>query len=171
MAALASTAAMYPSQAGKPPAASSIAGARTASRDNRPCRAWAADQERTAPGVVIDRGPMSGIVDRPAFRQAPASAAAGARPDPLSAVWRPAAASQMSQNASPPMPQPLGMTTASAALVAMAASTAEPPARSTPRPAAVARWWGATTAPCRPRASGAGTSGRPSTGESSMGRV
>ena len=34
-----------------------------------------------------------------------------------------------------------------------------PPARSTPSPAAVARWWGATTAPWRPRARGAGTSG------------
>src|SRR5258706_140234 len=65
----------------------------------------------------------------------------------------------MSQNASPPMPQPLGMTTARTAFVAIAASTAEPPARSKPSPAAVARWWGATTAPWRPRARGAGTRG------------
>ena len=61
------------------------------------------------------------------------------------------------RSASPPIPQPSGMTTARAAFVAIAASTAEPPARSTPSPAAVARWWGATTAPWRPRAMGAGT--------------
>jgi hypothetical protein len=45
----------------------------------------------------------------------------------------------MSQNASPPIPQPDGMTTASAAFVAIAASTAEPPAARIDRPAAVAR--------------------------------
>ena len=100
----------------------------------------------------------------PAARRPAASAAAGARPDPFSAVCRPSAASQMSQNASPPIPQPLGMTTPSTAFVAIAASTADPPARSTPSPAAVARWWGATTAPCgrgqaaRARAAGRATS-------------
>jgi hypothetical protein len=45
----------------------------------------------------------------------------------------------MSQNASPPMPQPLGMTTPRQAFVAIAASTALPPARNTADPAAVAR--------------------------------
>ena len=76
------------------------------------------------------------------------------------ASCRPVAASQVSQNASPPMPQPLGMTTPSAALVAMAASTAEPPARRTESPASVARWCGATTAPRAPRTSGTGAHGR-----------
>ncbi len=51
------------------------------------------------------------------------------------------------------------MTTASAAFVAIAASTAWPPARRIASPAAVARWWGATTAPRRPLARGIGTSG------------
>ena len=97
--------------------------------------------------------------DAGARASAAASAAAGARPDPLSAVWRPVAASQMSQNASPPIPQPWGMTTPRTAFVAIAASTADPPARRTPSPAAVARWCGATTAPWRARARGAGTSG------------
>ena len=66
----------------------------------------------------------------------------------------------MSQKASPPIPQASPKTTASTAFVAIAASTALPPARRIPRPAAVARWWGATTAPLPPRARGAGTSGR-----------
>ncbi len=66
----------------------------------------------------------------------------------------------MSQKASPPIPQASPKTTARTAFVAIAASTAVPPARRIPRPAAVARWWGATTAPRPPRARGAGTSGR-----------
>ena len=61
------------------------------------------------------------------------------------------------------MPQLWGTTTPSTAFVAIAASTAEPPARRTPRPAAVARWCGATTAPRVPRASGTGDQ-RPSVG-------
>ena len=64
---------------------------------------------------------------------------AGERPDPLRATCSPAASSHTSQKASPPIPQPLGMTTPSTAFVAMAASTACPPAASTARPAAVAR--------------------------------
>ena len=152
-----STAEMKPSQAGKPPRASSIAGARTWSRDSRPKRAWASPQERTAPGTVTLSGPRRGIVARPRARRAAASAAAGARPEPLSASCRRVAASQMSQNASPPIPQALGRTTPRTAFVAIAASTAWPPARRIERPAAVARWCGATTAPWRPRASGTGT--------------
>ncbi len=84
-------------------------------------------------------GPRRGSSVNPVARSQPASACEPARPDPLRAVCRPVAASQISQNASPPMPQPLGITTPSAAFVAIAASTAEPPARSTPRPASVAR--------------------------------
>ncbi len=45
----------------------------------------------------------------------------------------------MSQNASPPMPQALPSTTARTAFVAMAASTALPPARRIERPASLAR--------------------------------
>lgn len=45
----------------------------------------------------------------------------------------------MSQNASPPTDVMCGYTTFRTALVAMAASTAEPPARSAPIPAAEAR--------------------------------
>ena len=138
------------------PRASSMAGARTSARDSRPKRAWASPHDRTAPGTVIGSGPRRGIVRCPAARIATGSAAAGARPEPLRASWRPVAASQMSQNASPPMPQAQGITTPRTALVAMAASTAEPPARRMPRPAAVARWCGATTAPVVPRASATG---------------
>ena len=152
---------MKPSQAGNPSRARSMAGARIAARSSRPWRRWASPHERTAPGTVIVRGPPRGSAVRPRARRASASAAAGARPDPLSADWCCAGSSQMSQKASPPMPQPLGMTTPSAAFVAIAASTALPPARRIERPAAVARWWGATTAPWEPRASGTGVHGCP----------
>ena len=118
---------MNPSQAGKPARASSMAGASTSSRDSRPNRAWASPQERTAPGTVMLNGPRRGSVRRPRSRRVAASAAAALRPEPLSAYWRASAASQTSQNASPPMPQPWGMTTPSTALVAIAASTALPP--------------------------------------------
>ena len=154
-----STESMNPSQAGKPPRASSIAGARTASRDSRPNRACASPHERTAPGTVIVSGPRRGRVASPWDRSAAASAPAGARPDPFSATCARFAASQISQNASPPIPQALGMTVARTAFVAIAASTAWPPARRIERPAAVARWCGATTAPWRPRARGTGTCG------------
>ena len=148
--------------AGKPSAASWMAGAMRSAGASRPYRAWASAQERTAPGTVMASGPRSGIDSWPARRRAAASAPAAARPDPLSATWRPAAASQISQNASPPRPQLWGATTPSTAFVAIAASTAEPPARRIARPAALARWWGATTAPWLPRAAGTGTHGRPS---------
>ena len=71
------------------------------------------------------------------------SAVADARPEPFRAACRPAAWSQISQNASPPSPQPDGWTTASTAFVAIAASTAWPPARRTANPAAVVRLIGA----------------------------
>ena len=108
--AAASTASMKPSQAGKPARASSIAGAEDRVRATAgPSRACASPHERTAPGTVIDSGPRSGIVVEARGRGAPRRRrAAGARPEPLSATCSPAAASQISQNASPPIPQPFG---------------------------------------------------------------
>jgi hypothetical protein len=53
----------------------------------------------------------------------------------------------MSQKASPPSPHMYPLTTARAAFVAMAASTALPPARSAPSPASVASACGDATAP------------------------
>ena len=47
-----------------------------------------------------------------------------------------------------------GYSTASAALVAMAASTAEPPARRTSTPAAEASEWGEVTSPLGARVTG-----------------
>ncbi len=146
---------MKPSQAGKPRPASSMAGARISARVSRPNRAWASDHERTAPGTVIVSGPCSGRCSWPRARSAAGSAAAPARPEPFSACCRRSAASQMSQNASPPMPQNSGPTTASAAFAAIAASTADPPARRIPRPASrrevVGRDDGAARSPGDPR--------------------
>ncbi len=128
-----------PSHAGNPASACSIAGASTASRDSRPQRACAWPQERTAPGTVIPSGPRNGMRSRPRPRIASTLAPRAARPEPFSPTCSEAASSHTSQKASPPMPQPLGMTTPRTALVAIAASTACPPAASTLSPAAVAR--------------------------------
>ena len=131
-------------------AASSMAGASRSARGRRPNRAWASAQERTAPGTVIaaDRGAASGL-EAGRSQHGRDRRAADDRPDPLSASSRPAAASQISQNASPPIPQASPSTTARTALVAIAASTADPPARRIPRPASLARWCGATNGPVR----------------------
>ena len=126
-------------QAGNPSRASSMAGASTWAGVSRPNRSWASAQDRTAPGTVIVSGPRRGIVVTPRSRSVAASIPRALRPDPLSATWRDSAASQISQNASPPMPQWFGTTTPSTAFVAIAASTADPPVRRMWRPAAVAR--------------------------------
>ena len=151
---------MNASSAGNPSRASSMAEARIRSRPSRPWRRCASPHDRTAPGIVTDIGPRKGRRSRPARRKRTGFASAGARPDPFSAVSVREPASQISQNASPPNPHAWGITTARAAFVAIAASTAVPPERRMSRPVAVARWWGATTPPWRPRASDAGTSGR-----------
>ena len=66
---------------------------------------------------------------RPARAEAPPHRPRRRPPEPFSATCSPRAASQISQNASPPIPQPLGTTTPRTAFVAIAASTAEPPAQ------------------------------------------
>ncbi len=85
---IASTARTKCSSAGKPPRAISIAGASSVAIGRRPQRACASAQERTAPGTVIVSGPRRGSAASPRARRASASVPAGARPDPLSAVWR-----------------------------------------------------------------------------------
>jgi hypothetical protein len=55
---------------------------------------------------------------------------------------------------SPPTPHMAGCVTASTALVAIAASAAVPPARSTSTPASVAHGWQDETMPSRPSATG-----------------
>ena len=154
-----STASMKPSQAGKPSRASSIAGAEDGRPTGGPTRLARHPRSERAPGTVTASAPRSGSVCHALVPEAAGIDARAARPEPLSASWPARAASQMSQKASPPIPQALGMTTPRTAFVAMAASIAFPPARRTPSPAAVARWCGATTAPWRPRAVGTGTSG------------
>ena len=62
-----------------------MAGARIASRDSRPNRAWASPQERTAPGTVIVSGPRRGSAVSPVARSAAASAP---RAGPAGAVER-----------------------------------------------------------------------------------
>lgn len=95
---------------------------------------------------------------RPAARAASIVAPAAERPLPLRATSGPPGG-QISQNASPPSPQEWLATTARAAFVAIAASTAPPPARRIARPASLASACGDTTAPWQPRAVIAGTSG------------
>ena len=58
-------------------------------------------------------------------------AAAGARPEPFSAITLPAPAGAYRQKQSPPMPVDCGSITHSTAAAATAASSALPPSRST----------------------------------------
>ena len=104
--AIASTASMRSSDAGNPSRASSMAGARIASRDSVPWRACASPQERTAPGTVIASGPRNGTRSWPACAQAGRIDGPGRPPGRRSAQSAGRlAASQISQNASPPIPQ------------------------------------------------------------------
>ena len=90
-------------------------------------------------GTVIARGPRRGSVARPPGPQGGGVRRRRGSPGAVERDRPAAASSQMSQKASPPIPQASPKTTASTAFVAIAASTALPPARRIPRPAAVAR--------------------------------
>jgi hypothetical protein len=115
-------------------------------------------QLATAPGTVSVAGrmPRNGISLMPLSRNQPMSARAAARPPPSRNLIFPDLPSWISQNASPPMLVMCGYKTANAALVAIAASTADPPARNTSTPAAEASACGEVTMPL-----GASVTGRP----------
>ncbi len=74
--------------------------------------------------------------------------AAGARPDALSPVSSLFSASHTMANRSPPIPQPVGSISPSAAFAAIAASTAVPPALRISRATCVARGWLVAAMPC-----------------------
>ena len=155
-----STAPMNPSQAGKPARASSMAGPSTSSRRQPPeprmgvapraDRARDRDAQRSAPRQRRAVRDPARPRHRPRQHSGPnrSGRAASSRPRPRSARTRRRRCRSH-----------CGMTTPRTAFVAIAASTAEPPERRTWSPAAVARWCGATTAPCEPRASGTGAPG------------
>ena len=158
-AACASTARMNPSQAGKPRRASSIAGARTSARDSRPNRAWASPHERTAPGTVIVSGPRSGRRLEPAR---PQRRRIGRRRRPPGAVQRVLAALGRRPRSARTRRRRSRSTTArrppaTAFVGDRRVDRRAAGAQDRRGPASVARWWGATTAPRAPRASGAGT--------------
>src|SRR5438045_2302089 len=104
----------------------------------------------THPGTVASCTPCS---PKPCGN-APASAIAGAAPEPLYAVTARARASYTSAKTSPPMAVRCGRTTAHTAAAAIAASTADPPSRSAASPATVARWWPLATMPFAARTVG-----------------
>ena len=77
-------------------------------------------------------------------------AAAGARPEPFSAITWPVPAGAYRQKQSPPMPVECGSITPSTATAATAASSALPPARNTSSPASVAAGIEVATMPLVP---------------------
>ncbi len=74
--------------------------------------------------------------------------AAGALPEAFSPVNSRFSASHTMANRSPPMPQPVGSISPSAALAAIAASTAVPPAFNMSRAICVANGWLVAAIPC-----------------------
>ena len=103
-----------------------------------PCAASSVSHADTAPGTVTVCGEVfsSALMPRPSNQSI--VAAAGARPEPLSAITRPSPAGAYKQKQSPPMPVDCGSITPSTATAATAASSALPPARSTSSAVSVA---------------------------------
>ena len=108
---------------------------------SRPWRSWSAHQPSTHPGTgALRTSPRKGMDRWPFGAQGDGVAAAcrrgrrrRARPAAPSGRWT-------SANRSPPMPHMCCVVTARTALVAMAASAADPPARSMATPAPEATW-------------------------------
>ncbi len=111
-----------------------MAGSNRSANGNLPKRLDSATHPDTAPGIVTDSQPRSGIADLPANRFG--DHAIGARPD----AFRPTSSSPLHRMAkrSEPMPLLQGSTTVSVMAVASAASTAFPPRASMARPACAA---------------------------------
>ena len=111
-----------------------MAGWASCSNGSLPKRRDSSTQAETAPGTVTAFQPFSGMP--PSAAKYSGVQASGERPEAL----RPCSSlpSHRMQKASLPRPQPVGSTTVSAMAVAMAASTALPPASSMDRPACAA---------------------------------
>jgi len=75
----------------------------------------------------------------------------GLAPEPLKPTTFFCAGSHIRQKASPPMPLAVGSRKPRAALMAMAASMAEPPRRRVSRPIRVAAGWAVAAAPFAPQ--------------------
>src|SRR5215470_12973103 len=110
----------------------------------------------TTPGTVSAAGPpREGMVSlTPCAAYQPIEAARADLPAPQRAASRPAPASWISQKLSPPTPFMCGYTTAIVAAVAIAASSALPPARRAATPLAEASTCGEATMPRGARDSG-----------------
>src|SRR5215468_4948040 len=128
----------------------------------------------TPPGTVSAAGPpREGMVSlTPCAAYQPIEAARADLPAPQRAASRPAPASWISQKLSPPTPFMCGYTTAMVAAVAIAASSALPPARRAATPLAEASTCGEATMPRGARDSGqrVGGMGRFYIGHSRSGR-
>ena len=113
-----------------------------------PCAASSASQAETAPGTVTAWGDVSPSEAMPCPSNQSMLAAAGARPEPLSATTRPSPAGAYRQKQSPPIPVECGSITPSTATAATAASMALPPARSTSSAVSVAAGMEVAAMPC-----------------------
>ena len=121
-------------ETGKPSRASSIAGRSSCSNGNLPKRRDSSAQAAGQPGTVTGVQPYSGI--RSAGGAHPLAIEPGARPLASRPCRRPRV--QTRAKASPPIPQPVGSTTVSAAAAAIAASMALPPRRNISNPTCAA---------------------------------
>ncbi|MDT4825837.1 hypothetical protein FQZ97_591300 [compost metagenome] len=119
-----------------------MAGSNSLAKGSLPKRSDKAFQPATWPGTVTVPQPVAGIASRPPKYSG--VHAAGAQPLEFRPCRRPSC--QTSANMSPPMPFMTGSSTVSAIAVAMALSTALPPASSMRRPACAARGWLVATA-------------------------
>lgn len=124
-----------------------MAGCSSSAKGSLPKRADSSAQAEGQPGTVTGNQPCTGIWVCPAAFTASMLSEAGARPL-ASRPWS-WSLTQTRAKASPPMAQPVGSTTVSAAAVAMAASMALPPARSRLMPASAARGCEVATMPLR----------------------
>ena len=119
-----------------------MAGSNSVANGSLPKRSDRAFQPATWPGTVTVPQPVAGMASRPAKYSG--VQAAGAQPLEFKPCDRPSC--QTSANMSPPMPFITGSTTVSAMAVAMALSTALPPASSMRSPACAASGWLVATA-------------------------
>ena len=133
---------------GKPPSANAIAGARSrasGSLPNLPCNSA---QPSTQPGTLHEYGEYSGMVPSASGGICSAFKPSGERPQALRPYNFFVFGSHTIANRSPPMPFAVGSMSPRHEFMAIAASTAEPPAFSTSSPAWAANGCAHATMPC-----------------------
>ena len=113
-----------------------------------PCAASNVSQADTAPGMVTACGDVLSSASMPRLSKKSIVAAAGALPEPLSAITLSVPPGAYRQKQSPPIPVACGSITPSTATAATAASSAFPPPRKTSSAVSVANGTAVAAMPC-----------------------